>query len=245
MSVTYKAQSEDPTFSWRSILALLAKQPRYSGIYYSIIAVQILMLVGVGLQTAVPAERLFRDMIIVAEEYPGCCHVYDGLISNLGVLLWWAAASVTGFSALAAVSLSGRIYDILALAMAAVFSAWLAIDDLFMVHETVLPLLGMPQPATYALYGTLTCAYIALSWRVVLTAAPMLLLMALSALGMSVVIDILGDHDLGAISDWLHGNMAVKFALEDAFKFLGIGFWFCLHMAAAMMVLENTANSRA
>ena len=252
MSVSYSIQTENPTFSWRSLLALFGKQPRYFGIFYAIIFAQIMLLVAVALQSAVPVERLFRDMLSVAEDYPDCCHVYDGLISNLGILLWWAAASVTGFAALAVACLSGRRYDILALTMAAVFSAWLAIDDLFMLHETVLPLFGLPQPATYALYGAITIAYISLSWRVVLTASPLFLLMAISMLGLSVFIDILSGHgmdaisdwllaNLGAISHWLQANTRIEFLLEDGFKFLGIGFWCCLHMAAAMKVLVNTA----
>ncbi len=245
MSLAYNIHTENPTYSWRSLLALFGKQPRYFGIFYAIIVAQIMILVAVGLQSTVPVERLFRDMIIVAEEYPGCCHVYDGLISNLGILLWWAAASVTGFAALVAANLSARIYDILALAMAAVFSAWLALDDLFMLHDTVLPLIGLPQPATYALYGAIACAYIALSWRVVLTAFPMFLLMAISMLGLSVFIDILSEHDMGAISYWLQANTRTEFLLEDWFKFLGIGFWCCVHIAAAMNVLVNAATSKS
>lgn len=241
MSLAYNLRTEIPTFSWRSLLAFIGQQPRYYGIFYTIIIVQIMLLVAVAVQSTVPVERLFRDMLSVAEDYPGCCHVYDGMISNLGILLWWAAASVTGFATLVAMSLSARTYDIVALAMAAVFSAWLAIDDLFLLHDIVLPLIGMPQPATYALYGAIVFAYIALAWRVVLTAFPIFLLMAISALGLSIVIDILAGHNFGAISDWLRANQRTEFLLEDGFKFLGIGFWCCVHIAAAMKVVEEAA----
>ena len=72
----------------------------------------------------------------------------------------------------------------------------------------------------------------------------MFLLMAISLLGLSISIDILSEHDLGAISTWLQANTRTEFLLEDGFKFLGIGFWCCLHMAAAMNVLENAATSK-
>ena len=244
MSLVMNLQPRNLQYIWQSFFTWTRGNHHGFGIFYTIIAAQIIILAAVAWQSAVPVERLFRDMIIVAEESPDCCHVYDGLISNLGILLWWVAASVTGFAALVAVSLSGRTYDILALAMAAVFSAWLALDDLFMLHDTVLPLFGIPQPATYALYGSIASAYIALSWRVVLMAAPLFLLMAISMLGLSVFIDILSDYDVGAISLWLQSNTQTKYLLEDGSKFLGIGFWCCLHMAAAKNVLENVATSR-
>lgn len=239
MSLAYNIQTGNFTYSWRQLLALFVKQPRYSGIFYALIVAQIMIFAAAMFQTAVPVERLLRDTITVAEIYPDCCHVYDGLISNFGIFLWWAAASITGFAALVAASLSARTYDILALTMAAVFTAWLALDDLFMLHESVLPLIGLPQPATYALYGAIAIAYIALSWRVVLTAFPMFLLMAISMLGLSVFVDIMAEHDLGAISYWLQANLRTSFLLEDGFKFLGIGFWCCVHIAAAMNVLTS------
>ncbi len=244
MSLTTTHHSGHLPSIWQSVFARTGYENKFFSIFYCIILFQILILAAAGLQSSVPLERLFRDTIVVAEEYPGCCHVYDGLISNLGILLWWAAASITAFAALVAACLSSRLYEILALAMAAVFSAWLALDDLFMLHETVLPLIGLPQPATYALYGAIACAYIALSWRVVLTASPMFLLMAISSLGLSISIDILSEHEMGAISHWLQANQRTEFLLEDGFKFLGIGFWCCLHMAAAMNVLENAATSK-
>ncbi|HDO52442.1 MAG TPA: hypothetical protein ENH05_06865 [Rhizobiales bacterium] len=229
---------------WRLFFVRNRENPGGFGVYYAIIAGQLLVLAAAGLQTSVPLERLFRDTIAVAEEYPGCCHVYDGLISNLGILLWWAAASITGFAALTAAGLSCRRYEILALAMAAAFSAWLAMDDLFMLHESVLPLIGFTQPMTYALYGLIAAAYIALSWRVVLMASPLLLAMAIAMLGASVSVDILADHDLGAVSAWLGANPRIGILLDDGLKFLGIGFWFCLHMAAARAVITNAVRSR-
>ena len=104
---------------WQLFFAKNRENPGGFGIYYAVITGQLLVLAAARLQTSVPLERRFRDTIAVAEEYPGCCHVYDGLISNLGILLWWATASITGFAALTAAGLSCRRYEVLALAMAA------------------------------------------------------------------------------------------------------------------------------
>ncbi len=241
------ALNHDPRglrYIWQSFFAQKRGNSGGFGIYYAIITCQLLVLAVVAIQTTVPLERLFRDTIAVAEEYPGCCSVYDGLISNFGILLWWAAASITGFAALTAISLSCRRYDIIALAMASVFSAWLAMDDLFMLHESVLPLIGLTQPMTYALYGVLVTVYIALSWRVILVASPLLLLMAITTLGASVSIDILADHNLGSVSAWLKANLRIERLLEDGFKFIGIGSWLCLHMEAARSVITNAVQPR-
>ncbi len=215
------------------------------GVFYVIILAQITVLACVSLQTTIPLERLFRDTIAVAEEYPGCCHVYDGLISNLGILLWWTAASVTAFAALLATHFESRRREIVALSAASLFSAWLASDDLFMLHESVFPLVGLTQPMTYAIYGAIVLAYIALSWRTVFTAAPVFLIMAIAMLGASVSVDILADHDFGSISKWLHANPRIEILLDDGFKFLGIGAWCCLHLAAAARVTVNAVESRS
>ena len=244
MSLAMNDNHRDLRKIWQSLFARNPGDSNGFAIYTAIIASQLILLAAVAIQTSVPLERLFRDTIAVAEEYPGCCSVYDGMISNLGILLWWATASIAAFAALTMASLSGRRYDVVALAMAAVFSAWLAMDDLFMLHESVFPIVGWTQPMTYALYGVLVAAYIALSWRVVLVAAPLLLLLAIGMLGASVSVDILADQNLGAISIWLDENPRTELLLDDGFKFLGIGFWFCLHLAAARSVIANAFLAR-
>ncbi len=201
------------------------------------------LLAAVWFQSAVPLERLFRDTIAVAEEYPGCCHVYDGVISNIGILFWWATAVVSGFAALVLATVSSRSRDTIALSMASIFSGWLALDDLFMLHESVLPLAGLSQPVIYAIYGTIALAYITLSWRVVLSTQPVLLFLAMSMLGASVCVDVLADHDLGALSNWLHANPRAEIFLDDGFKFLGVGFWFSLHLSVAMESLSRLFNT--
>ena len=227
----------------RSVFSGAGNEHRPHKILYSIILVQFLLLAGVALWPSPPVGRLFRDPLAIAEEYPFCCHVYDGLFSNMGVLLWWTAAVAAGFAALVTARLSKRRHEVLVLSVAAGFSAWLALDDLFMLHEKLFPKLGLSQPEILALYGVLAAVYIAFSWRVVLTAAPLLLLMGIGMLGLSGSFDILADHDLGAASAWLLEHWRLQILLEDGAKFLGIGFWCCLHLAAAMNVIVEVAQS--
>lgn len=209
------------------------------GIVSAVILAQTLILLAAGLQSSIPLERLFRDTIAVAEDYPGCCHVYDGLISNLGILLWWAGACVTGFAALVGSRIGFRAFETRALIIACIFSAWLCMDDLFMLHESVLPRLGVPQPMTYAIYGGLGAAFVALGWRVILAPAAPYVVLALGMLGASAFVDVLSDHDFGAVSAWLHANPDIEILADDGFKFLGIGFWFCVQLVASAALIEK------
>lgn len=213
---------------------------RVEAVALAAVAAQMLLLGVVLTQDAVPVERLFRDLIAVAEELPGCCHVYDGMISNIGILLWWSTATLSGLAALVLALQSRAPRDVTGFAVAAVFSAWLASDDLFMLHESVLPLVGLPQFGTFLIYGGLAAAYLLLAWRTVVARAPLFVVLALAMLGGSAAVDVMSDHDFGAVTTWLLSDVRLQTLLDDGLKFLGIGFWFGLHLVAATAVLCET-----
>lgn len=194
---------------------------------------QILVLLTVSLQNTIPLERLFRDTIAVAEDYPGCCHVYDGMMSNLGILMWWSTASV---SALAFLILKQQKQDLRtagSFGLAAVLTGWLTLDDLFMLHESVFPVFGVPQYATYIIYGVLTIGYLLVAWRVIVAKFPVLTLATLGMFGMSAGVDVIADGSFGQLTQFLKENTRIELLLDDGFKFLGIGFWLYLHLFAA------------
>jgi hypothetical protein len=211
----------------------------------ALLLLQLLLLMAAGIQQTVPVERLFRDTIAVAEEYPGCCHLYDGLFSNLGVLIWWATAAIAGFTAVVLYSLFKNSPKAIAFAAAGALTGWLALDDLFMIHEGVFPVFGLPQYATYLIYAALAAAYVLYAFRDVVCAAPVMCLGAFAFFGASVLIDVFADHHLGAISDFLHANARMELLLDDGFKFLGVGLWFCLHLFAATNAIRmNVARKQ-
>ena len=53
----------------------------------------LLLLAVIGLQTRVHI-LLMKDPLAVVPLTQSCCHFYYGFISNLGVMLWTAAAAV-------------------------------------------------------------------------------------------------------------------------------------------------------
>jgi hypothetical protein len=183
----------------------------------------IVLLAAVALQTRVPIFVLMKDSLVVVQLTKECCHVYYGLISNLGVMLWTAGAAVCLFAALILVTNGQRDSRVVFLVAAGLFTGWLGLDDFFMVHEDVLPLFGVSQRVTYAAYATIAALYFLFSWRHILMSRPMLMMSALTLLGTSVLIDVL-----------VHSESALHVFAEDGAKFLGILAWTSFHVTAAL-----------
>jgi hypothetical protein len=105
---------------------------------------------------------LLRDPAAAFEFAP-----YAGLFSHLGVLAMTVSGAISVFAAL--VLPRGRREKQI-LFFAGVLSLWLAVDDLFMLHEALLPrLVGLPEPATLGVYVALGLGLMGLIGPAVLT----------------------------------------------------------------------------
>jgi hypothetical protein len=186
----------------------------------------VLLLAAVWLQTRVPVSVLMKDPLAVVHETKTCCHFYYGLVSNLGIMIWTAGAAVSLFAALLLFCADRPKSEMLFFAAAAAFTTWLALDDLFMIHEDVLPQLGVPEAITYGLYGSAAAGYFLLSWRAILESRPMLMALALILLGSSVGIDVL-----------VKSESAARVFVEDGAKLLGILAWASFHVSAAVQII--------
>lgn len=115
----------------------------------------LVLLALLSFQDTVQLGELIRDPNSV-----GSFPFYVGALSNIGVLFWWSAAVVAAFTY---VLLRGvkqadqRVKEARAFFLyAALFTALLALDDLFMLHEEAFPVyLGVSEMAVYAVYGLL------------------------------------------------------------------------------------------
>ena len=120
----------------------------------------LLLMTVVAMQPWVDAADLLRDPLAVAElKGANCCKVYYGLVSNTGVVLWMACSAVCLFSAAVLAQSRGLAPETIAFTAAGLFTGFLGADDLFLVHENVLPAFGIPQPVTYGVYGLIACGY--------------------------------------------------------------------------------------
>lgn len=157
---------------------------------FLIIAILSAVLLGavllLHLWKNVPIGRLTGDPVALAKGLP----VYSGFLSQIGILFWSAAASVCFFCA--KVLWRSRIDKGLKrlLIASGVFTLCLALDDLFMLHETVLPLAGIPQNVVLASYVVITIAYLFAFRRTILETNFLLLVFSLSFFAISVALDV-------------------------------------------------------
>lgn len=194
-------------YAWRQVAVVLAG---------------VLGVVGTGLAVllfvvGVDPLVVLRDPLAVAETETGVqLSPLTGLVSSLGVLAWAAAATA---SALGAAVLRGRPAAG-PLARAAVLSALLCLDDLFLVHEQVGDQAGRAAESTVlAGLGVLAAAHL-WSGRDHLRSRPLLplLAVAVAALGGSVLLDVALD----------------SLTLEDTCKAVGVLAWAAFHVGDAV-----------
>ena len=101
------------------------------------------ILAFIALQPWIPVAYLVRDPLVVAMQAAECCSFYYGALSNLGVLLWNATGTICLTLALQ-VWLAGARRSMVAFFLTGgLFSIWLGLDDLFLLHDGVLPALGV------------------------------------------------------------------------------------------------------
>lgn len=177
----------------------------------------LVVLIVVALQPWVPPSDLLRDPMAIVMERSDCCGLHLGLASHLGVAAWTASAAIAGFGALCLARTGRAVARFLVLAAA--LSLVLAADDLLMLHELVLPRLGVPELVVYALYGLAGLLHLGVAIRLARPSELVLLLLALAGLGGSVTMDTLGE---------LVG-VHVPIGFEDGAKLIGASLWLAFH----------------
>lgn len=196
------------------------------------VALPILFMLALAAQPFVDPADLLRDPLAVAElRQPACCKVYYGAVSSLGVLMMMSGAAICLFSALLAISRGDHVAARM-LAMVSFFTAWIAFDDLFLVHENVMPAFGISELVAYALFAAYGLAYVALFWRELLRHNYVLFGIACGFLATSVLIDFV-----------FHNDSVVRLMIEDGSKLVGISAWTGFHVMAAWNMLQTRQDS--
>lgn len=143
---------------------------------------------------------------------------YLGFVSNVGAVLWAAAASIFLFTYYVHRSNHGDAEWGRFLLCSGVFVSVLGFDDLFMLHDQVFPdYLSISQPLVIGSYAVLALIYVARFAPILLQTAYPVFLAAMGMLAFSVALDQLQDH----LSFAFFGSGF----FEDAAKLLGIGTW--------------------
>lgn len=184
----------------------------------------LLITAAVILQPWVEPRWAFMDPVAAAQTSQTCCSAYYGFVSNIGILYWWGAAVACGFAAML-LHRGGHRRDAVFLGAAAMLSGALSIDDLLLLHERILPRIGVPQLGVLAAIALTSLAYLGAYRRRLFRRGDLVFPVAMACLGLSLALDVL-------IAEQPYPVLL----LEDALKFLGIAGWSVHHagLAAAL-----------
>lgn len=190
---------------------IAGRQPPYWIFFlYGFVAIAVLLIMAISIEADISFGIFTRDPMAVAEGKP-----YFGLLSNVGILFWCAATTLCFFiSSLIqdAASQPSRRFFI----MSGLFTLLLLLDDLFLLHEDVLPhSLGIRQRYVLLLYLLLALLYLVSYWKVIFSKHPVVMTVALALFALSLTEDALAL----APERW-------RYLLEDGAKLFGIVSWF-------------------
>lgn len=192
-------------------------------VYALALAAPTAILAAAAAQPWVPVADLLRDPLAVAQLSTQCCHSYYGALSNLGVLVWCTTAAICLFAALLVFNARGWSQDSRFLAAAGVVTGVLTLDDLYLLHDHVLPNYGVPDLAMYSAYGLLCLGFFLRFRDTIAKHDPVALLLAGAFLALSIVVDSL-----------VHSDTSTRILIEDGAKLYGISLWAAFYITAAL-----------
>lgn len=187
-----------------------------------------MFLSAVVFQPWVDPKWMFLDPLTAAELSGDCCHSHYGFVSTAGVILWASTAAVALFTALVLIMMRTKTEIVFFPLLCGLLTGWIALDDAFLLHETVLPAFGVPQNAIIATYVMLALFYFAFNLRQIFKRDFWLLVMGAGALATSIAVDVI-----------FHSLNPMLVLLEDSAKFFGIFCWASFHMTSFAALLKE------
>jgi hypothetical protein len=192
------------------------------GWWLGLVLLPLLLVAGASWLLAIEVKVMTQDPAAQARLHP-----LAGFLSSLGVLLWWTSASIWLFCA--GLRLPGSTAAVTTLHQrfclsSAGLSAYLALDDLFQIHESLAPLyLGIPERGVYGVLGVAVLAYLVGFRALLMNRCGLLLMLSLGLLAASVVVDSVLEPWLWRLGHW-------TYLVEDGLKWMGIAAWcaFCV-----------------
>lgn len=184
----------------------------------AVIALACALVLATVVQPWIDPRWLYMDTQIAGELSGDCCHIYDGAMSMLGIMLWSATSAISVLACLVFIYRSDQKAAWFS-AHASLVSAVLVLDDAFLLHDAVLPMFGIPQVVVIGCIGVLILTYLWLQRHFFGAPHRWLLVVCLSGFATSIGIDQV-----------LHRSETFWIVAEDGPKFIGIVTWFLLHL---------------
>lgn len=203
----------------------------------------LLLLTAALIQPFAPFDALARDQLAYAAQADDCCKAYYGALSNLGVMMWTfaGAACIVAAGAFLMRSSSGEPHAYahknaaLYYFSAGLLSMIFAIDDMYLLHETVGPHFGAPEEFMLGAYAIIAMIFVLRFFKRIFSFSPLSFSMAVMLLAASFAIDLANDlFGLGA-----------PLEVEDSAKFLGISAWTIYFFRSACRGLASSSEGPA
>ena len=194
----------------------MAQQPLRRVLLLALLPALVVYVLALVLSGAagIRTQLVIRDLAQTCDTALGV-----GFLSNLGYLLWMAAAAIALFTALSGVvPLRGRVQQLLLCGGG--FSLLLCLDDMFLLHDRYIG-----STFLYSLYAVFALLILFRFRRQVQALGGGSFLLAVVLLGSSVVID--------QLQDLIPVPYARLQLVEEGAKFLGIAIWLAFWSQAA------------
>jgi hypothetical protein len=172
-------------------------------------------VLAVHARYGMPFGNMTRDVVTVTD-----VHLLTGLVSSLGILCWCVSATACGLAAALLAPFRSSMGEVRFLAGAALLSAYLGLDDLFVFHEDLaLRVFGIDEKVVIGSIGLATLAVLVSCRRLIFTRTQWALLaLALAWLSVSVALDTVLEQQMFRYGDWMY-------FWEDGAKWLGLVAW--------------------
>lgn len=152
---------------------------------------------------------------------------YIGAISNLGILLWCASASVCLFCFVLLRKFPAHRLPARFLLYSGLIISVLMFDDFFQLHEILYrDTLGIPEAFVVSLYGVLFLANLVVFRKAILKTDFLLLLLAFGFFGLSLFFDLIMVQNI-------HGKNYHEI-YEEGPKLMGLASWTAYFVRAAL-----------
>jgi len=203
---------------------------------YIPIIILLISVLTVSLLTGIPIGTFTKDPAVIAGK-AGVAPLVNfyinpflGIISNLGILLLCACASVCLFASFLTRSETGKkkLNGSGFLKFFGLLSLGLLFDDLFLFHESIAPKLLLSQEIIYIGYIAIVLFGIIKFRKVILKTEWFLLCFAFAFFVLSLTFDLL---------------YVPYLLLEDGFKLLGIATWCSYFVLVSLQVVKNWSCS--
>jgi len=165
-------------------------------------------------------EMVLRDLMQTCEQPIGV-----GLISNLGILLWGAAASISLFVSFSGLTPNSGWRNFLLLG--GLFSTLLCLDDFFLLHDSY----QISQDILYITYISLALFFLYKYTRYIYISGKIQFLTSVLFLGLSLLADI--------FQHFLPINYQDVQLFEEGFKFIGVSCWLAFWSQASFYAISD------